>query len=52
MVFPDGSGLLQQDNVPWHTAKIVQEWFEEHDRIQGVALVSKLWTLYEHFINM
>ncbi|KAF7651016.1 hypothetical protein LDENG_00117370 [Lucifuga dentata] len=26
------SSLLQQDNAPCHTAKIVQEWFEEHDK--------------------
>uniref|UniRef100_A0AAY5KPB9 Tc1-like transposase DDE domain-containing protein n=1 Tax=Esox lucius TaxID=8010 RepID=A0AAY5KPB9_ESOLU len=31
MVFPDGSGLFQQDNSPCHTAHIVREWFEEHD---------------------
>ena len=31
-VFPDGSGLFQQDNAPCHTARIVQEWFEEHDK--------------------
>ena len=31
-VFPDGSGLFQQDNAPCHSAKIVQEWFEEHDK--------------------
>ena len=40
-VFPDGSGLFQQDNAPCHTAKNVQEWFEERDRVQGVALASK-----------
>lgn len=28
-VFPDGSGLLQQDNVPCHKVKMVQEGFEE-----------------------
>lgn len=32
LVLPDGSGLLQQDNTPCHTAKIVQGCFEEHDR--------------------
>ena len=30
-VFPGGSGLFQQDNVPCHKAKMVQEWFEEHN---------------------
>ncbi len=30
VVFPDGSGLFQWDNSPWHTEEIVQEWFEEH----------------------
>ena len=30
-VFP-GSGLFQQDRVPWLTAKMVQEWFKEHDK--------------------
>ncbi|KAK3570021.1 hypothetical protein QTP86_009164 [Hemibagrus guttatus] len=31
MVFPDGCGLFQQDNVPCHKAKMVQEWFDEHN---------------------
>ncbi len=30
-VFPDDSGLFQQDNESCHTAEIVQELFEEHD---------------------
>ena len=42
MVFPDDSGLFQQDNAPCHTAHIVREWFEEHDGVHGVALASKL----------
>ena len=32
MIFPCSSGLFQQDNVPCHTAHIVQEWFKEHDK--------------------
>ncbi len=32
MMFPDNSDLTLQDNAPCHTAKIVQEWFEEHDK--------------------
>lgn len=27
----DSSGLFEQDNAPCHTAKMVQEWFEEHN---------------------
>ncbi|KAK3519523.1 hypothetical protein QTP70_033853, partial [Hemibagrus guttatus] len=30
-VFPDGCGLFQQDNAPCHKAKIIQEWFDEHN---------------------
>lgn len=37
-IFPDASGLFQQDNVPCHT---VQECFEEHDRVLNVDLASK-----------
>lgn len=35
-VFPDCIGLTQQDNIPCHTLKIFQEWFEEHDRGSGI----------------
>lgn len=31
-VFFNGSGLFQWVNAPCHTAKTVQEWFEERDR--------------------
>ena len=30
-VFPDGCGLIRQDNAPGHKAEMVQEWFEEHN---------------------
>ncbi|KAK3531484.1 hypothetical protein QTP70_023275, partial [Hemibagrus guttatus] len=30
-VFPDACGLFQQDNAPCHKAKMVQEWFDEHN---------------------
>ena len=30
-VFTSGCGLFQQDNAPCHKAKMVQEWFEEHN---------------------
>ncbi|GBN89207.1 Transposable element Tc1 transposase [Araneus ventricosus] len=29
-VFPTGNGIFQQDNAPFHKARIVLEWFEEH----------------------
>ncbi|KAF4074580.1 hypothetical protein AMELA_G00241010 [Ameiurus melas] len=35
-VFLNGSGLFQKVNAPCHTARTVQERFEEHDRDQGV----------------
>ncbi|MCJ8732198.1 hypothetical protein PDJAM_G00208470 [Pangasius djambal] len=31
-VFPNGSGLFQQDNATCHTAKLDQEWFEEYGK--------------------
>ncbi len=30
-VFSGGCGLFQQDNVPCNKAKMVQEWFQEHN---------------------
>ncbi|GFV82791.1 transposase domain containing protein [Trichonephila clavipes] len=30
-VFPDGNGMVQQDNALCHKAKIVLQWFHEHD---------------------
>ena len=30
MVFPDGSGIYQQNNSPCYKAKMIQELFEEH----------------------
>ncbi|GFV11589.1 transposase domain containing protein [Trichonephila clavipes] len=30
-IFPAGNGMFQQDNAPCHKAKIVLEWFQEHD---------------------
>nr|KAF6387391.1 hypothetical protein mMyoMyo1_007893 [Myotis myotis] len=31
MAYPNGDGFFQQDNVPCHGARIVQEWFQEHE---------------------
>ncbi|XP_075684243.1 uncharacterized protein LOC142652483 [Rhinoderma darwinii] len=31
-VFPNVSGIFQQNNAPYHTAKIIQELFEELDK--------------------
>lgn len=31
-VFPKGSGLFQQDNLPCHTANSVQEYFGKHSQ--------------------
>ncbi|GFW48067.1 transposable element Tc1 transposase [Trichonephila clavipes] len=30
-LFPAGNGMFQQNNAPCHKAKIVLEWFQEHD---------------------
>lgn len=35
--FPNVSGLFKQYNGPCHTAKAVQEWFEEHDIESNVS---------------
>lgn len=32
MLFPDGSGLFQQDSASCHSGTIGQEWFEEHNK--------------------
>ncbi|GBN77903.1 hypothetical protein AVEN_40023-1 [Araneus ventricosus] len=29
-VFPTENGIFQQENTPYHKARIVLEWFEEH----------------------
>jgi len=56
VVFPGGSGLFQQDNTPYHTAHIVQEWFEEHDlssRFKNslhINLIDHLWDVL-HLTN-
>ncbi|KAK3544669.1 hypothetical protein QTP86_026149, partial [Hemibagrus guttatus] len=34
MVFPDGCGLFQQDNVPCYKAQMVLEWFDEHNEFE------------------
>ncbi|KAG7329195.1 hypothetical protein KOW79_007369 [Hemibagrus wyckioides] len=39
-VFPNDSGFFQQNIAAYHTAKIVQEWFEEHDNEFSVSLAS------------
>nr|KAF6360109.1 hypothetical protein mMyoMyo1_011067 [Myotis myotis] len=31
MAYPNGDGFFQQDNGPCHGARIVQEWFQEHE---------------------
>ncbi|GIY41129.1 transposase domain containing protein [Caerostris darwini] len=33
-VFSAGNGMFQQDNAPYHKAKIVLEWFQEHDALR------------------
>ena len=30
-VYQSANGFVQQDNAPCHKARIVQEWFHEHD---------------------
>jgi len=57
LVFPGGFGLFQQDNAPCHTAHIVREWFEEHDKELKVLswppkcpdlnLIEQLWNVLD-----
>ena len=30
-LFPDGDGILQNDNAPIHIAQVIKNRFEEHD---------------------
>ena len=61
MVFPDGSGLFQQDNAPCHTAHIVRECFEEHYEVFTVLpwlpnapdlnLIEHLWDVLDRQVR-
>jgi hypothetical protein len=31
ILFPDNFAIFQDDNLPKHTARIVQAWFEENE---------------------
>lgn len=51
-VFPNGSGVFQQDDVLSHTAKMDQEWQEEHNnklnvwlglQIPQIVIYSSIW---------
>ncbi|KAK3508781.1 hypothetical protein QTP70_006023 [Hemibagrus guttatus] len=44
-VFPDGCGLFQQDNAPCYKAKIVQEWFDEHNN--HLNPIEHLWDVLD-----
>lgn len=41
MVLPDGHGLIQQDNVPCQKAKMLHEWFEEHNEFEVLTYASE-----------
>lgn len=51
-VFSYASGFIQQYNVPCHSAKILQEWLEEHGKVlpwlpnsPDLNLLEHLWDL-------
>ena len=30
-LYPEGGAVYQEDNAPIHTARLVTEWFDEHE---------------------
>lgn len=46
LVFPTGTGIFQQDNVPCHRAGIVLQGIEEHDELQLIS-----WPPNSSYIN-
>ncbi len=31
ILYPEGGAVYQDDNAPIHTARLVTEWFDEHE---------------------
>ena len=57
VLFPNNDAIFQDDDLPMHTARSVQSWFEEHEDVfqhllllaqsPSLNIIEPLWSLLE-----